>query len=105
MDNVTLINQARQLYALLDVAQHTMCGSDNAKFNRLESLVKRAYLRYQRRLNRCVICHQDQFHERIQWDGMQFIDHVPCRQDDAVLPTTIRKLKQNWQLLAFNQCE
>ena len=55
MDNDILINQARRLYAALQVEQHTR-GIE--QFDRLDHLVMRAYCRYQRRLNRCVLCYQ-----------------------------------------------
>jgi hypothetical protein len=55
MDNDTLVNQARNLYAVLEVRQHTR---GIGQFDRLDQLVISAYCRYQRRLNRCVICYQ-----------------------------------------------
>jgi hypothetical protein len=50
MDNDTLVNQARNLYAILEVRQHTR-GIE--QFDRFDYLVMCAYCRYQRRLNRC----------------------------------------------------
>lgn len=58
MDNDTLINQARRLYASLSIEQYIKAVNDKKRFNRLERLVIWAYCRYQRRLNRCVLCHQ-----------------------------------------------
>ncbi len=58
MDNDTLINQARHLYAALQVEQYTCSLKNKAKFDRLDRLVMCAYCRYQRRLNRCVLCYQ-----------------------------------------------
>ncbi len=58
MDNDTLINQARRLYAALSVEQYVRSLDNKAKFNRLEHLVMWAYCRYQRRLNRCILCYQ-----------------------------------------------
>ena len=58
MDNDTLINQAQHLYAVLEVIQHTRFLENKAKFDRLDRLVMCAYCRYQRRLNRCVLCYQ-----------------------------------------------
>lgn len=58
MDNDTLINQARQLYTLLSVEQYARSFNNNTRFVRLEHLVTHAYCRYQRRLNRCVLCYQ-----------------------------------------------
>jgi hypothetical protein len=52
MDNDILINQARGLYGALQVEQQTR------QSDRLDQLVISAYCRYQRRLNRCVICYQ-----------------------------------------------
>jgi hypothetical protein len=58
MDNDTLINQARDLYAALYVEQYARSIENKTKFDRLEDLVTHAYCRYQRRLNRCVLCYQ-----------------------------------------------
>jgi len=58
MDNDTLINQARRLYAVLQVRQSTLSQKDKAQFDRLDRLVLCAYCRYQRRLNRCVLCYR-----------------------------------------------
>jgi len=52
MDNDILINQARHLYAALQVEQQMR------QIDRLDRLVMTAYCRYQRRLNRCVLCYQ-----------------------------------------------
>jgi hypothetical protein len=57
MDNDILINQARRLYATLAVEQGTR------QSDRLDRLVMLAYCRYQRRLNRCVLCYQT----RVAW--------------------------------------
>ena len=59
MDNDTLINQARTLYALLHVQQYGQSIKNKTQFERLDYLVMCAYCRYQRRLNRCVLCYQD----------------------------------------------
>jgi hypothetical protein len=58
MDNDTLINQAQHLYAVLEVEQHTRSLQNKTKFDRLDRLVMCAYCRYQRRLNRCILCYQ-----------------------------------------------
>ncbi|MCL7421113.1 MAG: hypothetical protein M8364_09445 [Methylobacter sp.] len=58
MDNDTLINQARRLYAVLHVKQYVLSIGNKAEFDRLDHLVMWAYCRYQRRLNRCVLCYQ-----------------------------------------------
>ncbi len=75
MDNVTLINQARQLCANLEVALHTHCQTDVLQVKRLDNLLQRANLRYQRRINRCALCYQLRFLER-------YADphRVPCAQ-------------------------
>ena len=58
MDNDTLINQARHLYTVLQVEQHTRSITNKARYKRLDHAVIGAYCRYQRRLNRCVLCYQ-----------------------------------------------
>ena len=58
MDNDILIDQARHLYAVLQVEQHTKSLKNKTQFDRLDRLVMCAYCRYQRRLNRCVLCYQ-----------------------------------------------
>jgi len=68
MDNDILINQARQLYAILLTRYLTPSG-------RLENLLAIAYCRYQRRLNRCVLCYQHRNHDCIRGPGKK---SVPC---------------------------
>lgn len=68
MDNDILINQARQLYADLQ-AKHIESSP------RLERLVNAAYQRYQRRLNRCVLCYQNRRYDCIREPGAKLI---PC---------------------------
>ena len=58
MDNDTLINQARHLYAALVVEQYARSIENKTRFKRLDHAVMCAYCRYQRRLNRCVLCYQ-----------------------------------------------
>lgn len=58
MDNDTLIDQARRLYAVLHVEQYAQSIENKARFDRLDYLVRWAYCRYQRRLNRCVLCYR-----------------------------------------------
>ena len=58
MDNDTLINQARDLYAVLYVKQYALYLENKIRFERLDHAVTHAYCRYQRRLNRCVLCYQ-----------------------------------------------
>lgn len=63
MDNDTLINQARRLYTSLSIEQYIKTVNDKKRFTRLEHLAIWAYCRYQRRLNRCVLCHQRRIDE------------------------------------------
>jgi hypothetical protein len=63
MDNDTLIDQARHLYAVLDVEQNTLVTENKTKFERLDHLVMCAYCRYQRRLNRCALCYQHRLND------------------------------------------
>ncbi|MGZ5051045.1 MAG: hypothetical protein ACXWF8_09605 [Methylobacter sp.] len=58
MDNDTLINQARRLYAQLHAKQCARTWLDKKQAERLERLVEWAYCRYMRRLNRCAICYK-----------------------------------------------
>lgn len=74
MDNDTLINQARKLYASL-INKYTFSNENNLTRNRLNDLVSAAYCRYVRRLNRCVICHQYRLHDCNREPGK---DHTPC---------------------------
>ena len=63
MDNDTLIDEARQLYAVLHVEQFVLSVEKKAKFDRLDHTVLCAYCRYQRRLNRCVLCYRFRAHD------------------------------------------
>jgi hypothetical protein len=63
MDNDTLIDQARHLFAVLEVKQNTLAIDNNTKFERLDHLVMCAYCRYLRRLNRCVLCYQHRLND------------------------------------------
>jgi hypothetical protein len=63
MDNDTLIDQARHLYAVLQIKQSVLSIDNKAKLDRLEHLVMGAYCRYQRRLNRCVLCYDYRLNE------------------------------------------
>jgi len=90
MDNDTLINQARQLYAVLQVEQYALSIENKAKFDRLDYLVMCAYCRYQRRLNRCICCYQHRSGDcdRESWtNGRRFcpppISHVHHREATA----------------------
>ena len=57
MDNERLINEARHLYAVLQVEQLVQSIKNKAGVKRLDRAVLGAYCRYQRRLNRCVLCY------------------------------------------------
>ncbi|MGY6276718.1 hypothetical protein [Methylomonas sp. MgM2] len=74
MDNDTLIDQARKLYALL-INKYTFSNESNSKRNRLNDLVMTAYCRYLRRLNRCAICYQERLYDCNREAGK---DHTPC---------------------------
>lgn len=74
MDNDTLIDQARQLYAMLCVRQAMPPNENNS---RLERLLFSAYCRYQRRLNRCVLCYQYRNYDCIREPGKKII---PCQR-------------------------
>jgi len=71
MDNDTLINQARQLYTVLQVKQFGRSIKNKIQFDRLDRLVMCAYCRYQRRLNRCVLCYQHRLTDCFRDDGNQ----------------------------------
>ncbi len=76
MDNDILINEARQLYAVLQVKQAKPPLTDNKSWlERLERLVVIAYCRYQRRLNRCVLCYQQRNYDCIREPGGK---EIPC---------------------------
>ena len=75
MDNVTLINDARQLCANLEIALHTQAQTDAVQIKRLNNLLQQANLRYQRRINRCAVCYQLRFFERSADPHL-----VPCAQ-------------------------
>jgi hypothetical protein len=66
MDNDTLINQARTLYSLLQVQQYAQTIKNKTQFDKLDYLVMCAYCRYQRRLNRCVLCYQDRSNDCVR---------------------------------------
>lgn len=72
MDNDILIDQARQLYATL-YAKEVTAPEEN--IGRLERLIMCAYCRYQRRLNRCVLCYQYRTRDCIREPGKK---PVPC---------------------------
>lgn len=73
MDNDVLINQARQLYAdlLVGQAKRFAATEHGARF---ENLISAAYCRYERRLNRCVVCYQQRRHDCIRQPGEKTVD-------------------------------
>lgn len=73
MNNDTLINQARRLYANLYIEQYASKFANKIKSDRLEHLVISAYCRYQRRLNRCVLCYQHRTDDCFR----EFLDNIP----------------------------
>ncbi|WP_446808036.1 hypothetical protein ACH50O_12020 [Methylomonas sp. 2BW1-5-20] len=78
MDNDTLIDQARRLYAALHARQvRPLAANDGRLRHRLERLVSCAYVRYQRRLNRCILCYQYRKHDCIRESGKK---RIPCQQ-------------------------
>ena len=58
MNNDTLIDQARQLYASLHIEQYALSIGNKTRLERLDHLVIQAFCRYQGRLSRCVLCYQ-----------------------------------------------
>jgi hypothetical protein len=66
MDNDTLINQARNLISILEVVKNQYAVDNDTQFARLNRLSINANVRYQRRLNHCVLCYQDRSGECLQ---------------------------------------
>jgi hypothetical protein len=82
MDNDILINQARQLYVVLQTKQTPSA--------RIERLLTIAYWRYQRRLNRCVLCYQYRSYDCIREPGKK---RIPCaRRRPTVAPISDQQL-------------
>lgn len=75
MDNDILIAQARRLYAALQIRQ---IGTFQTE--RLDRLSTSAYRRYQRRLNRCAICHCTRNYDCVRVPGEKII---PCARRQA----------------------
>lgn len=73
MDNDILIDQARQLYVNLHIKLARKYS------NRVERLLLNAYRRYQRRLNRCVLCYLKRNFDCIREPGKKL---VPCPRRD-----------------------
>ncbi len=78
MDNDILINQARQLCATLQAKEIT---ASTENISRLEHLIMCAYCRYQRRLNRCVLCYQYRTRDCIREPGKKT---VPCARRSPI---------------------
>lgn len=70
MDNDILINQARQLYFALKIKQQL------EQSYRIDCLVNKAYDRYQRRLNRCVLCYRSRVTECDRFMLGKFCPHI-----------------------------
>ncbi|WP_020482700.1 hypothetical protein [Methylomonas sp. MK1] len=83
MDNDILIDQARQLYAALHARQTSLLPPNHSALERLERLVSNAYGRYQRRLNRCVLCYQTRKHDCIRESGKK---RIPCQRRKPFVP-------------------
>jgi hypothetical protein len=66
MDNDTLINQARNLYAVLEVLKSQQSVASDNRIAQLKRMVINANVRYQRRLNHCVLCYFDRSGECLQ---------------------------------------
>lgn len=65
MNNDTLIDQARHLYAALH-AEQARSIANKTRFERIDHMIMRSYRRYVRRLNRCVLCYQHRLHRCIR---------------------------------------
>jgi len=88
MDNDILINQARQLYAALLAKEATTSLERPSRLEHLGRLIIGAYCRYQRRLNRCVLCYQNRTDICIREPGKK---HTPCTRHRPSLGTTLPK--------------
>ncbi len=75
MNNDILIDQARQLYAMLLVKQYMLPKESKLEIERFNNLVMFAYRRYVRRLNRCVVCYQHRAYDCNREPGK---DHTSC---------------------------
>lgn len=85
MDNDTLINQARNLYAALQVKKFRLSMLNKTRFDRLDRVIMCAYCRYQRRLNRCVLCYQHRLRDCNREVGK---NHSPCARRNPFRRTT-----------------
>lgn len=84
MDNDLLINEARQLYAQLQARQAKLRLADpKNRQARLEPLIIGAYCRYQRRLNRCVLCYRQRNYDCIRIPGEKIFPCQPPQQADT----------------------
>lgn len=77
MNNDSLIDQARHLYAVLLITRYTAPIESNTRIERLNNLIILSYSRYVRRLNRCVVCYQYRSHDCNREPGK---DHTPCQR-------------------------
>ena len=62
MDNDILINEARQLYVVL-LVKRLVQSIKRSRLECLDRAVITAYCRYQRRLNRCVLCYRSRLND------------------------------------------
>lgn len=62
MDNDILINEARHLYVVL-LVERLVQSIKRSRFECLDRAVINAYCRYQRRLNRCVLCYRSRLND------------------------------------------
>ena len=62
MDIDILINEARQLYVVL-LVKRLVQSIKRSRFEGLNRAVITAYCRYQRRLNRCVLCYKSRLND------------------------------------------
>ncbi len=88
MNNDSLIDQARHLYAALHIEQ-ALSIDNKTRFDRLDHIIIRSYCRYVRRLNRCVVCYQHRLHRCIR----EFLD-----KDRKPCPTKIPRLQNQSRL-------
>jgi len=62
MDNDIFINEARHLYVVL-LVERLVQSKKRSRFECLDRAVITAYCRYQRRLNRCVLCYRSRLND------------------------------------------
>ncbi len=75
LNNDKLINEARKLYAKLMVERYIRSVNNAQRRERLDVLIADAYCRYQRRLNRCVLC----YHQSVE-DCSRDAEEIPDKK-------------------------